>query len=561
MWGISRLDAGGWPIWRGLAVAMLLTLSSLLFAPDLVAAEPTAEPTIKTETIVSCGSQLLFPGAEALCVLRVRNLDAEAPAPSGTVQLEADGGEIRPNCTLVPLGSSQALCLASYVARSGGVNTVTARYGGDEAHLPAAGKGTVRVSATVTRVICSPESLAVGESSMCTARVENAGAGSNSFSGTVVFESSSEAQFVPASCRVESLPDGTASCSVRFSPKIGGTHLVTAAYEGDATHPDSHGSQSISVRGTTVKLVCSPESVATGVKVVCSARVLNEGLGSASLTGTVSFASSSEGSFSPFKCTLLPLPGNTGGFCVSGYTPEVGGTHLIRASYSGDATHPPAKDGKAQVTATGRLTSTVFACTPESPRINTPATCVARVHDDSTQPVPPTGSVSFTSDVEEAEFLPGACMLTSVNSKESSCSVTYIPTIAGSQLLSAAYRGDKNHDPSAISKRLIHVTRTTVTCGSSTTVGSPTQCTALVRDVEPDATVPVGTVHFTSPARGSFGQSSCTLAPFGSDAATCVVSYLPEAPGTHSVSALYDTQEDSDPSHEGSFATTELVVR
>jgi hypothetical protein len=560
MRGISWHDGHRRAFWVGVAVAGLL-LAGRLFAPAPVAAEPVGEPTIRTETIVNCGTKLLLPGERVLCTLRVRNLDAETPAPSGTVQLETNGGEIPPSCKLVPLGSTQALCLPTYIAGPGGAKTITASYGGDEAHLPSAGQGIVNVSATATSVTCHPEVLAVGESSTCTAKVENAGAGPNGLAGTVVFESSKEAQFAPASCRVESTPDGIATCSTKFSPKIGGTHLVTALYAGDGTHPDSHGSESVGVRGTSVKLVCNPESVATGGKAVCSARVINEGLGSASMTGTVRFESSGEGSFSPFKCSLLPLPGNTGGFCVTSYIPEAGGVHVIRGIYSGDAMHPPADDGKAQVTATSRATTTAFECTPGSPRVNTPATCVARVHDDSAQPSPPTGSVLFTSDVEEGEFLPAICNLVEVNSEESSCSASYIPKIAASQLLTASYRGDKVHNPSAMSKRLIHVTTTTVACGESTPLEGTNVCTVAVRDVEPDATMPTGSVHFTSSTAGTFGQASCTLVPFGSNGGICLVSYVPKVVGEHAISAFYDTQEDNDPAHEGSFGTTAFIVR
>jgi hypothetical protein len=557
MRGISRLEAKRWPLRMVLALAALLLMG---LVPTLAAAAPVTEATIHSEITTTCGMQPLFPKAEALCVFKVKNLDAETPAPTGVLELDAAEGSIPVNCKLTSFGSSLSLCFAEYVAPAASRgDTITARYLGDEAHLFSEAKLPIALTATATSVTCSPEALTVGESSTCTARVENTGAGPNGFSGTVLFASSNEAQFTPNSCTVESTAVGSGTCSVKFTPKIGSTHAVTATYGGDATHPASHGSASINVRGTSVKLNCGPESVAAGEgRAVCTARVLNEGFGSKSLTGTVSFESGSEGVFSPVKCTLLPLPENAGGLCFTSYFPGVGGPHVIRATYSGDSTHPPANDGKGLVTATTRPTSSTFACTPASPIVETSATCTARVHDDSAQPTAPTGSVAFASDLIPREFSPASCILVSLNSAESSCSVVYTPATTATQLLSVAYGGDKTHSPSGSSKRLVRRTSANVSCVAAATVGSAINCTAIVHDVEADPTVPVGDIRFISSSTGTFASPSCTMVPFGSDAGICFVSYVPEVRGIHTITAIYDIQDDDDPFHGGSIATTDV---
>jgi Bacterial Ig-like domain (group 3) len=322
-------------------------LITATFGSDAAHPASKAEATVAagraTATTVNCGQALRFPDTDASCLVRVKSLGAGATAPTGTVKLTAEGGSIPPTCTLIKLIGPESACPATYRTHIGGLQAISANYLGDLIHRPSNGQATVPVTDTTTSLTCEPESPALGETSTCTAEVKNAGAGPDDLSGTVSFKSDHEGQFAARTC---SLGESDA-CTVKYLPEMldteeaGGRHLLTATYEGDATHPASHGEATLAVRSISVKLVCSaPVQGALGS---CVARVVNEGrIGSRSLTGTVKFTTSTPGQFGTPVCTLLPFIDNEGGFCSSTYFPIVAGAHEISAFYSGDDTHPRA---------------------------------------------------------------------------------------------------------------------------------------------------------------------------------------------------------------------------
>lgn len=102
-----------------------------------------------------------------------------------------------------------------------------------------------------TAVSCEPSSLAVGRSSTCTATVSDTGSGSPTTpGGTVSFSSDASGSFTPqpASCALTATGTaGVGSCSVIYVPASGGTHTITAAYAGDATHQASSGTTTLDV--------------------------------------------------------------------------------------------------------------------------------------------------------------------------------------------------------------------------------------------------------------------------------------------------------------------------
>jgi large repetitive protein len=531
--------------------------------------EATVAARGATETTTDCGPEIRFRGDQIRCLVRVRSSGAGATAATGLVTVTA-GGKGLASCILVPtIGpppDSTTQC--TYTANDPVLQNVVATYAGDKIHLPSSGRETVVVSHTVTSLTCQPESVAVGEASSCTAEVKNAGAASNSLSGTLSIESDHDGRFEPNSCKV----DENNVCTVKYFPEIGTReagekHLITATYSGDATHPRSSAEAALAVRGTSVKLACSQQTEALGDTAICVARVVNEGIGSRSLTGTVRFESSREGRFSSAVCTLVPFINGDGAFCSTSYTPEVRGAHVIHAFYSGDSTHPPAIDGKSQVNALVRPTTTTFDCAG-SPPVHGSTPCVAHVRDSSASlGSAPTGAVVFSSPEQKEVFT--ECVLTPVSFVESVCTTVYTPKISGTTLLVAQYGGDKVHGPSETSQRLIHVTATEVDCGDSTSVGVPNVCTVTVRDLlsggatppaEGGPTPPGGLVELSSPGPGTFSRTSCTLEPIGPDASTCSgapVTYRPQADGGHVISAFYR----SDPTHEPSFGSKDLEVR
>jgi hypothetical protein len=535
-------------------------------------AEATVVARGATETTVSCGSRLRFPDTDVQCLVRTKSSGVGATAATGIVRLSGEGRGLT-ECRLVQFLGPESVAQCGFSPKEGGLQTITAHYPGDQTHLPSSGKTTVPVSDTVTSLTCQPESPAVGEASTCTAEVKNAGAASDNLSGILSFKSDHEGRFEPSSCSV----DENNICTVRYFPAVGADHRITATYEGDATHPASHGEATLAVRGTSVKLLCTQQSEALYEPASCVARVVNTGLGSRSLTGKVRFTSSTDGTFSSPECTLVPFVNNDGGFCATAYTPEAAGVNVIRAFYSGDDAHPPATDGKSQVNALARPTTTTVACTGSPLAGNTE--CVVHVRDNTTfRGTAPTGGIEWFSAEERDTRARFTCLLKPVNSVESSCSFgrfNYDPKVLTTQLLFARYPGvesppvaigvpDKVHAPSEATIRLIYPTTTEVDCGDSAVVGELKVCTVTVRvnDIEPrpsegGPTVPTGPVRFSSPAMGMFSQTECTLATIGADASACSVSYRPQAPGSHAISASYG----GDLKHDPSFDTKDLVAR
>jgi hypothetical protein len=543
-----------------------------------------------TETELRCGSVLRSPGDRVGCLVIAKSLGSKATAPTGRIKVRGDGFRVTEGfttlgeCTLIPLTEinkkpeSAAECLI--VPERGGQLRATASYPGDRTHLPSSGEAIVPVTDTATSLTCDQDKLAVGEASTCVAEVRNAGAASDSLTGTIGFVTNRNGHFEPGFCNVEQ----SRICTVKYFPGVGGDHQFTATYEGDETHPASHDQVTFTVFGTSVKLTCAHPTEALYEPARCAAHVVNEGLGSRNLTGTVHFSSEGEGKFSSGgECTLSPLD-EDGGVCNVSYTPEAAGAHVIRAIYSGDDTHPQAIDGKSQVDARARPTTTTVTCTG-SP-LTGDTQCLVRVRDNSpTQATPPVSGVQFFS-AEDKEFVFGsetqvlfACDLSPVSSVESTCSfkqgLSWRPSVFSPQLMFAHYQGveappravglvDKVHAPSEATIRLIYGTKTEVDCGDSAIVGEAKLCTATVRTLDPEPrpseggpTPPTGPVRFSSPATGSFNQADCTLAAISSDASRCSVFYTPQAAGNHPITASYP----NDAHHDSSFDTKNLGAR
>jgi Beta-propeller repeat len=115
-----------------------------------------------------------------------------------------------------------------------------------------------RLCTTSTTVSCTPDSVAVGSPTTCTATVDDTDPGSaEAPTGNVSLASTGQGAFDPgASCTLAPTGFsgfGLASCSVSYTPSaVGtGTHTISGTYPGDATHePSSSGANSASVTVT-----------------------------------------------------------------------------------------------------------------------------------------------------------------------------------------------------------------------------------------------------------------------------------------------------------------------
>jgi len=425
---------------------------------------------------------------------------------------------------------------------------------------------------TSTAVSCSPDSVAVGQPTTCTATVTDTEAGvTTTPAGTVSFESDGAGGFSANECTLSGGFGASARCSVTYTPgAIGtGSQVITAGYGGDSTHTPSSGSQSVvvSLRSASTSVSCAPNRVGVGGPTTCTATVTDTtDVGTASTpTGTVSFGASGPGGFGGEPCTLSETgPGVAG--CSVTYTPRAIGTgsHMIVAVYGGDAGHAGGvlSRGSTVVTVV-QATSTSVSCAPDRVAVGQPSTCTATVTD--TTPgggqTTPTGVVRLSSS--GAGSLGHQCALLPLRRGVARCSVTYTPSAVGtgSHTITAQYLGDPIYAASSASDTVtvLDTGATSVSCSPGTVaVGAPSMCTATVTDTAGPATTPTGTVSFGSSGPGDFGGSPCTLSGSGASA-SCSVSYTPDASGstrTDTITATYG----GDATHAGSSGTTAVTV-
>jgi hypothetical protein len=210
---------------------------------------------------------------------------------------------------------------------------------------------------------------------------------------------------------------------------------------------------------------------------------------------------------------------------------------------------------------TERSTATTVSC--ETPRaMNQGSLCTVTVTDtDAGTPSAPTGSVDFTrSGVGSGTFSAASCALGTPIGSSSSCSVTYTPTAgAGTHTVAGTYNEGSSglHATSNDSFDIdayLRATETTVVCSPmSVQLGSPTTCTATVKDIElvGAPSDPAGNVTFTSSGLGTFASTTCTLVPDG-NASTftshCSVTYTPSTTGTPTITAQYEGSDVHAPS-------------
>lgn len=302
------------------------------------------------------------------------------------------------------------------------------------------------VRKTVTSLNCQPGSIALGETSTCTAEVKDASGGP--VSGAVSFESSNEAgQLEPSICTLVDLGEISA-CAVTFSPKATGVFPITASYQGDADQP---GQATVSVSDTKTSLTCQPESLALGEASTCTAEVKNTGAGPDSVSGSVSFKTDHKGRFEPSSCSLDERNACTVKYFPEAIEPVEGGeSHLITASYEGDANHLASSASEAVTVGT---VSVGLTC--EAPDQGEFGSCVVRVVSES-RSRGLTGTVKLTSSLP-GQFSPSVCTLAPfLNNDGAFCSMTYFPIVAGVHELTALYSGDPTH-PRAIGRLQINV--------------------------------------------------------------------------------------------------------
>jgi len=402
---------------------------------------------------------------------------------------------------------------------------------------------------TATSVKCSPASFAVGIQTTCTASVSDTSSQNFIPNGNVTFSatSSGAGSFAPISCNLAVSGSTTASCAVSFATGSGdeGSITMVGTYNGDSSHGGSNGMANVTAtkRMTSISVSCTPSSVPVTGRTTCTATVkdTSPGIKIALSGGNVTFAASpsSYGAFSPASAQCTP----NFGMCSVTFTPGAGsmGDVTMTASYAGDADHSSSSTQSGfGLTATGVYTVTVITCFPSPDQINQGSVCTAIVSDSGGATEAPSGLVTFsTNSSAGGSFAPSSsCSLSG-----GLCSVTFNPTMKGTNTIQGSYGGDIDHKGSVGNFTLVVTSRNSsvsVSCTSSIQVTGSTTCTATVADFSIGVVIAPtgGTVTFTaSPAgSGAFTPASgqCTT-----NSGTCTVTFSPSKIGNITIAASY----------------------
>jgi Bacterial Ig-like domain (group 3)/FG-GAP repeat len=314
------------------------------------------------------------------------------------------------------------------------------------------------------------------------------------------------------------------------------------------------------IAGTTVG--CEPGTDGVGQQTTCTATITDEGIGAATPTGTVGFATDSAGTFGSTSCALTSSVTGTSS-CHVAYTPTAAdsGTHTITVTYSGDDKHAGAT-GQTPVAIDHVTTTTTVACSPSPLTVGDTANCTATVTASSASAGPPAGNVSFTTN-GPGKFSTTGCTLPAGSGAIAGCKFTYTASAIGpgTHQLTADYSGDGAHaasqgsDPLGVAEDSTH---TAVSCSpASVAVGKPTTCTATVIDAGGGGLPPTGRVTGKSIGAGTF--STCPLATFGATGARCTLTYKPANAGTPSPHLTFTYAGDDN--HFASSANALLNVR
>ncbi len=274
-----------------------------------------------TSTAVACSPGAVVLGQSTTCTATVTEpAGVVTAAPTGLVSFASSpaGGFGGSGSCLLSGNRTSAGCSVTFTpsAVGPGVNTVTARYGGDSEYAGASGSALVTVTAPVTvpppvtapapppvippakdssatTVGCSPGTVAVGRATTCTATVTDVAGATPT--GTVSFATSGPGSFGPGASCVLSGIEASSHCSVTFTPTQGAsaTVTITAAYSGDSTHAGGSGLSTVALPPAS--------GVTANVTVIQGVVLISEPTSGQAHTASASTASGS----------LVPLKGST----------------------------------------------------------------------------------------------------------------------------------------------------------------------------------------------------------------------------------------------------------
>jgi uncharacterized protein (TIGR03437 family) len=305
--------------------------------------------------------------------------------------------------------------------------------------------------------------------------------------------------------------DGSSQLTVQFPSA--GVWMVQAVYVGDTTYAGST-SQGVSITVTLAtssvsSVQASPPNPAAGQNVTLAVQVSGLApLTKVTPTGAVAF--SDNGATALGTATL----DGTGAGQIT--VTLSSGTHVIVASYSGDANFSGSSSPPLTIVVQGALTTTTttLSVNPSTVNVGQSVTFMASVSTTGSGGVSPTGSVTFM----DGSTTLGATPLTGTSAMLSTSSLA-----AGTHNVTAVYSGDSNFSGSTSSAVVVTVRASAgVSLAFSEGAGGLTLTSAVT--INGNVT-PTGTVQFTDVTTGA----TLTTTALVNGSASVTLNLLPAA--------------------------------
>jgi hypothetical protein len=415
-----------------------------------------------------------------------------------------------------------------------GSHSLTAAYSGDTYNGASVSPAITQVvvkATTTTTLTASATSTPVGAPVQFTATVTGS---SGALSGTVQFLDGS-------SVLGSSALAANGSAIFSTSGLIAGEHIITAVYLGDTNDgtSTSAGLTHIVTPVTTIALASSQNPISAGANVTFTAAV--GGSNNPPPSGAVTFRDGTT--------TLAAVTLNAAGVAIFNTTTLALGTHLITASYAGDANNNAALSSTLSQTVQRATTQTTLAVSAVTSTVNSAISLTVSV----------TGSGGIPGG--QVTFLDGTAVVGTVNlSANGSATYSLSNLSLGQHTLSASYGGDTNDSPSSSSSQIISVNKgapslTLVSSSNPSVVGLQVVFTA---NLSGTAVGPTGSVTFSD---GSTVLGSSTISANGSASYTTTTLSV----GQHNVIAIYtgdanNSAASSSPLQETIQPSTSTIV-
>ena len=479
-------------------------------------------------------------------------VSAVGGTPTGTVTFSSNGTNLADCVAVTVSGSGSATCTT--LSLQAGTDNLLASYSGDtnfaasdSTQTPQVVTVTQQTTTTTIALTGGANPSTVDDTLTFTASVTASSVTPIAPGGTVTFTDNGTPMTVCGDGGTVALSEGnSASCTT--NTLTGGTHAITASYNGDANFTASNNfvTQTVNKAGGTMTFRSSTNGNPSTVNqsVTFSATVTpSTGNTTVPLSGSVAFTDNG-----------VPLAG-----CTVSFNATTGvatcttssltlGTHPLTATYSNDPNYSFSPAPLSQVV-NQASTSVTIGSSANPSTVNGPVTFTATVTPNPSGSVALAGTVSFTDTPQggSAAAITGCSgvMISSSGGTTSAACMTSA-LVRGPHTITATYSGDQNFsDSTGTYAQTVNAATSSITLGSS----SPGNASSVNQTVTFTASIPVpsgtakltGQVAFTDNGAAIGGCSAVQVTATSSTnyTASCADGSLTAATSPHTIAASY----------------------